>query len=376
MFSTILIVDPKGVILGGGQQVVTRHGLYSEALSVKTQNLMRLRVLSRSVLVSELDSGVLEDFMIVVHGNILKYTMELLRIVKKDKTISAIVVGDPWESFVIAKMCLLLSSRDLPIQVQIHADIGERQWKKIQPRNLIKYYFAKFSLPFANQIRTVSGTQTRKLLHNFRVRSNQIVIIPVVSSTIPMSQKSSSKIDSKTTIGLVGRIEIDRGLDFFLDVVSKLIQTNFHFKVLVIGSGSKSIWLKKNLESLVGSSNVEMTGWLQGAGLIDRFAQIDVLVSVAQSESYGRAIREAISLGLSVLTTQSSGVDDLLLEQKNLKLSVLSGMESGMDLVEIMEKMLKSPYTFNSETLILDEGIYVESLITSWINLSSRITIR
>lgn len=369
MVSKILMVDPKGVILSGGQQVVSRHQLYDEALKKKTENLVRLCIVSKSGSVPALYLNTFEDSIKIIHGNILKYASELLRIVKNDKTIKAIVVGDPWDSFLLTKICLLASRRKIPVQVQIHADIGEPKWRKIQLRNLLKYYFAKISLPFADQIRTVSDSQTRKILDSFKVKSNKIVVIPVVSGSMSTFRKSNSKTSTTTTIGLVGRIEVDRGLHQFLDIISKLCQTDFHFQVLIIGKGSKSTWLKNRLVNLVGKSNVEMTGWLQGEILTDKFAQVDILISVAQSESYGRAIREALSLGLGVLTTKSSGVDDLLTEQRNLNLSVLSGEESGMELVEIMEEILNSPHRENSAAIVLDEGIHIEFLIVSWINL-------
>ena len=141
--SCVVILDPRGVILRGGQDVILRHAVYAQHISkgvsfdklslvIFSAGKERKSVSSNSELSIERRSK--STF------NSIKFVKKAANIVKsKNLVVKLLVVGDPWESFWSAYFLNKFCSRNVPIQIQLHGDIANPAWKRINLRNRIRF---------------------------------------------------------------------------------------------------------------------------------------------------------------------------------------------------------------------------------------------
>jgi glycosyltransferase involved in cell wall biosynthesis len=172
-------------------------------------------------------------------------------------------------------------------------------------------------------------------------------------------------------IGFVGRLQSDRGVDKFLELVAKLRQKNLLFSVIVAGDGPESKSFEIELEKILPRENVKFLGNLKPTEMVEAWSQIGILVSTAPTESFGRAIREAIAWGIPVWAIPSSGVSDLQIEVSQLYVKNLDIDLPAERQVEICRELLSAEIPLEVRKRIIEADRYaLDSLIESWIELS------
>jgi glycosyltransferase involved in cell wall biosynthesis len=257
-------------------------------------------------------------------------------------------------------------------QIQIHADIGNSTWIYQSGRNLLRSFIARITLRFANQIRTVGIAQTNLLVSKYRVPRTKCRIIPVTSLYSIDSVTPNQAPSAPPAIGFVGRLQSDRGIASFLELVAKLRKQNLDFSVIVAGEGPERKNFEIELKKLLSRENVKFLGNLKPTEMVEVWMQIGVLVSAAPTESFGRAIREAIAWGIPVWGTPSSGVLDLQNEVSELYVKNLDVSLSAENQVEIFGELLLAevPLGVRESVIKADRGA-LDDLIESWVELSS-----
>jgi glycosyltransferase involved in cell wall biosynthesis len=256
----------------------------------------------------------------------------------------------------------------MPIQIQVHGDIADPRWRRINLRNRIRFSLAKLSLPKASSIRTVTKYQAENLINSFGIKREKIVVVPV---PITVAGKSVAlKSERPKTIGLIGRIHQDRGIWEFIKLVSILNLSAKDLKVIVIGDGpSKNKFLLK-LESVIPKNRIIYLGQLPESELLKAWKRIGVLVSMAPVESYGLVIRESLIAGVPVWATASAGVKDLIDNCKKGEVKILDLSKSDTSLDKDFRTLLKTKVGSDfSKRFIKENNTYAAKLASSWINI-------
>jgi glycosyltransferase involved in cell wall biosynthesis len=278
-----------------------------------------------------------------------------------------LVAGDPWESYWSAYFLNRFLDRKMPIQIQVHGDIADPKWRRINYRNRIRYSFAKLSLPKASSIRAVTKYQVENLVKAFGIKREKIVVVPV---PITVASKSIALYSERPkTIGLIGRIHQDRGIWEFIELVRVLSSSLKDLKVVVIGDGpSKDKFLLK-LESVIPKNRIIYLGQLPESELRKAWKRIGVLVSMAPVESYGRVMRESLIAGVPVWATASAGVNDLMDNCKKGEVRLLDLSKSDATLDKDFNSLLKTKVSSDfSKRYIKENNTYAAKLAKSWIN--------
>ena len=367
--SVILSLDPRGIILGGGIDVAYRQNNYGYQIKSQNSNLNFL------IFSSKEDSKNTFDYNSVKILNISKPTYNFYKfsqtsykyIKKHNINIELLVAGDPWESYWSAYLLSKLLNKNIPIQIQIHGDIADPIWRRINLRNRIRYILAKLSLPKASSVRAVTMYQAENLVNAFGIKKERIVVIPVPINVIGKSVASKS--DRPKTIGLIGRIHQDRGIWEFIKLVRFLNLSSKDFKVVVIGDGpSKDKFLLK-LSSVIPKNRVTYLGQLTESELRKAWKKIGLLVSMAPVESYGRVMRESLIAGVPVWATASAGVKDLIDSCKKGEVKLLDLSKSSTSLDKDFKALLKTKVSSDfSKRFIKENNTYSAKLANSWIN--------
>jgi len=368
----ILMLDPRGNISSGGEDVVQRHSLYAKELTSnsKIYKLVILTTSSEQKLAKN-SAHRLEIYQISkpTH-NPLIFALKAKKLLKNyNYDAKLLVAGDPWESFWSSYFLNKFLSENIPIQTQVHGDIADPYWKKINLINRARYYLAKASLSKSTSIRAVSRHQVINLCKRFKIKSSKIYIIPVPIKVISKSLAVNKVTNRPRTIGLVGRIHEDRGVWDFIRLVKAIDSSIKDFKVIVIGTGNQKSNFLARLKSVVSNNRVIYLGKLSERELNNTWNKIGVLVSIAPVESYGRVMREALLAGVSVWATPTSGAKDLFKDCKSGQIRVLELNDDTKTLTRSFESLLKSKIDLKYRNkFIKDNSEYTAELVNSWLS--------
>lgn len=369
MIKLILIIDPRNLIFGTAS-TLNRHKVYSETLTKVTQDRLKLGVMSfqsREGFSIELIDNM---YSIKISKSLIFQRKAWKSFVTEYKALfntHLLVAGDPWESFLSATLFSRMTSRNSRIQVQAHGDIGNRLWIKLNWRNRIRSLIALLTLRFATEIRATTELQAKQLTSQYGVNPKKIFVVPVPSFYLSHEVALTLNSARPNSLGLVGRIEQDRGLDTFVELTKKLAQVNQDFSVVVVGSGNSRDKLENKLGQLLPPSRISFLGNIDPANMYMAWNKLGVLVSCAPAESYGRAMRESLVHGIPVWATQSSGAIDLFkLARDGMEFLNLS--DSADELNETYGRLLHIGIdpSLRSALLKSDQQV-ISNLVSSWL---------
>lgn len=371
--SVVLFMDPRGVILEGGKDVIQRMHIYASSLSkISPEKEMKIVIFSSS---KEDEIKVVNRGSLIVVNicrpsfNFVYFALKSRRYLKEKRwNIKLIISGDPWESFWSARFLNFLQKTDVPIQIQVHGDIASDNWKRISARNRIRFHLCINSLRRADSIRTVSLRQTNQLIDKFNLSYKKFVVVPV--PILQLEKIPFNKNPRPVSISLVGRIHTDRGIWNFIELVKLLDSVRSDFKIIIIGAGPDLKRFLTQISSLIPSTRYRYFGVLNQNSLSKVWSEVGVLVSLAPSESHGRAMREALVAGVPVWATKSSGVDDLVVEAGKDVVKILDLNQDKEKLSKELDKLLKTRVSLSlRKRLIKDNSTYAKTLAQSWIDL-------
>ena len=373
---SVLILDPRGVISAGKNDVIERHSNYGKELAKQNKKMdYRLKVLSASTQqVSTTKNNKTFEILNITKPtfNSYKFAKNAYKYIESNKlSVKLLVAGDPWESYWSAYFLSRLLNRDIPIQIQVHGDIADPRWRRINLKNRIRYSLAKLSLAKASSVRAVTKYQAENLVNAFGIGKDKIVVVPVPINVI--SKTVTLKTDRPKTLGLIGRIHQDRGIWEFNKLVKVLNLSSKDFKVVVIGDGpSKDKFLLK-LGSVISKNRLVYLGQLPESELRKAWERIGVLVSMAPVESYGRVMRESLISGVPVWATTSAGVKDLMDSCKKGEVKLLDLSKSDASLDKDFKALLKTKVSSDfSKKFIKENNTYAAKLASSWVNIINK----
>ena len=368
---SVLILDPRGNIAVGGKDVIARHEIYAKELrrQGKTSNL-ELKVFSAAVSAKSTSKGKNERVITISTPtfNSYMFARKVHKFIKLNNLdVKLLVAGDPWESYWSAYFLNRFLNKKIPIQIQVHGDIADPRWRRINLRNRIRFLIAKLALPKASSVRAVTKYQAENLMNSFGINKEKIVIVPVPINLL--SKTATLRIDRPKNIGLIGRIHQDRGVWEFIKLVRILNLSSKDFKVVVIGDGPSKEKFLLELGSVVSKNRLVYLGQLPESELSRAWKKIGVLVSMAPVESYGRVMRESLIAGVPVWATASAGVKDLMdnCKKGEVKLLDLTKIDASVD--KDFKLLLKTKVSSDfSKRFIKENNTYAAKLAKSWIN--------
>jgi len=221
---------------------------------------------------------------------------------KNRETITILIAGNPWNAYL---NCMILNiGLRLPIQVSIHGNPFLHNSKLTSFNNFLKHFWLKFSLRFASSVRLVSKHQVNYIQKSYKVNANKISISPI---PIRIPNQFRDNKPSKFTIGFVGRLHEERGLDLWVQIVSSYFLLNKDFRVIVIGDGPARPHFEHELKVNCPGIELDFLGRIPNKDIETLWGGITILLSTAKEESFGISLREAQMSGTRVIAFKNSG---------------------------------------------------------------------
>ena len=367
MSKIFLIADSRSRVSPKDLDVITRHKLYLTAVNgFAGYEDSILLIVQPSV---RLFRNVQSDFeKISIHNLSIFGLLGFGFSLRKNRNLpSGIIAGDPWASFLFAELIKkTMFNQRIPLQVQFHSELSEK-WINLSLLNKLKFKVLPFVLKRSQSIRVVSKDQEVFLSNVRNFKREKTVCIPV-----PLNGEISTQFGENArrnrAIAFVGRIQTERNIELFVKLVKYFISRDPSIAVYVIGNGPEFDFLNRELSQVPGES-IEFLGHLSSRELTKTWKKISVLISTAPTESYGRAMREALCNGTSVLAVKSSG-------SVRLKSECTSGVElfSEIDSLQSIYNKLETLFIEKPNFEFIKNQSRIESEIpgkiaSSWITM-------
>ena len=108
-------------------------------------------------------------------------------------------------------------------------------------------------------------------------------------------------------VGCVGRLTPEKGHEYFIKAIPKILKSVPNTFFLITGSGFLEERLKNLTVSLGINKNVIFTGRCKREDMKELYSLIDIFVLPSLKETAGLAIMEAMSMGIPVVATKVDG---------------------------------------------------------------------
>lgn len=111
---------------------------------------------------------------------------------------------------------------------------------------------------------------------------------------------------SRLNIVCVGRLEMQKGFDRLIEVVNRLKNKNYHYKIHIIGDGTMKDQLQNEINILGLENYIELLGFIGNP--YPYINNADLFLLSSRDEAFPLAIGECIILQTPILSTDCSGV--------------------------------------------------------------------
>lgn len=145
---------------------------------------------------------------------------------------------------------------------------------------------------------------------------NGIMIDERGKSNLEKSNLELIKSDSNSkVVGTVGRLEPEKGHEYFLKAASQVLNDHPNTEFWIIGAGSREEELKKLAANLHIETHCKFLGFRADA--TDLVQEVDVYVLSSLTEALPLALLEAMAKGKPVVATQVGGVPEIVDHEVN-----------------------------------------------------------
>lgn len=196
-----------------------------------------------------------------------------------------------------------------PLVVHIHATEFDRAGG---PGDERIHKIEHAGMTFADKVIAVSQYTAQMIMSRYRIDTGKIRIVHN-AFTIPEDAILSKKhIFQGPVILFLGRITLQKGPDYFLDMAERVLATHPEARFIMAGTGDMSRKLLRRSAALKLKNRFLFTGFLNRKQVerILRAADIYVLPSV--SEPFGISPLEAMAFGITSIISKQSGVAEVV----------------------------------------------------------------
>jgi len=213
-----------------------------------------------------------------------------------------------WLTFPAAIAAKKISGK--PLVIHFHSTDFDRSGGAINPAI---FAIEKQGMDEADKIITVSNLTKKRLVEEYQIPSKKITTVynAIEPETNSICNFKKPKHKEKT-VTFLGRITIQKGPEYFVDVARMVIgrMKNVHF--VMAGSGE----LRDKIVELCArhgiSNRFHFTGFLKGQEVTKMLRQSDLFIMPSVSEPFGIVPLEAMQANVPIIISRQSGVAELI----------------------------------------------------------------
>jgi glycosyltransferase involved in cell wall biosynthesis len=195
-------------------------------------------------------------------------------------------------------------------------------WVRHTKRTPLYYWIDRLSLRFYKKIVCVSEDLLQACVASGVPPAKCRLILNAIDTITyaPASDCNSSRERlgipaDRFLIGSVGRLSIEKGYNFLIDAVDRLIKDGHNIFLLIIGEGDIRGDLEAQIERLGLRDRIQLTGYQSNT--IELYRAMDLFVLASLREGLPNALLEAMAMEVPVVATRVGGIPQVICDREN-----------------------------------------------------------
>jgi len=219
-----------------------------------------------------------------------------------------------------------------PLVVHVHSTEFDRSGPHVNPA-ICK--IEKEGMKAASQCIAVSNYTREVIVRNYHIRPEKInTVYNAVEPIYALEQPLLNNPDKQTVVTFLGRITMQKGPEFFLEVASRVLQKTNNVRFVMAGKGDLREPMIQRAAELGLSDHIDFPGFIPDNEIQELFFKTDIFMMPSVSEPFGIVVLEAMQAGLPVIISRQSGVSEILKNAITLDFWDVHGMSTALlDLV-------------------------------------------
>jgi len=170
---------------------------------------------------------------------------------------------------------------------------------------------------------------------------------PIISTEEKKIRREQLGLANSFTVGIVGRIEPEKGQYILIDTIEKLIHRGIDARALVVGHAMNKEYLEVLQKDIVIrglKERIIFTGFTREAQILMQLC--DVMVLATKNETFGLVLIEAMMCGVCVIASDSGGPLEIIENEVNGLHFKTFDRDDLADKLEILERDGEKRSTF------------------------------
>ncbi len=293
------------------EELLTRWDMYGRTVEEVTKGELR------KIIVFLPDSNQILDLDRFVHLEVnyfrdswlgrLRLVIQLCKRVNKlTKRNVTLVAGDIYVSPILARWVKFICNGSVRIQVQFHGATYVKGNKSVVL--FLRYFLMRLAIFVSDSIRIVSSFQKYEIQRLSLRKHKAFVLAPIPVSLSKLPNLRIPHIG--LAILVLGRLHSERGIVKLVELIDLLVHEQVECTINIVGEGPQANLLIPYTQDPHGSTKMVLHGLRSEIEVRTHLAQSDILISFAEQEGYGLALREAVLSGVHVLAKRNSGTEE------------------------------------------------------------------
>jgi glycosyltransferase involved in cell wall biosynthesis len=253
----------------------------------------------------------LEEMVVNLYGDeeliqkVQEYTVRAQRLAKELQY--DMIHAHDWLCYPAGMLAKKLSAK--PLVVHIHATEFDRAGG---PGDERIHKIEHAGMTYADRVIAVSQYTAQMIMSRYRIDSGRIKIVHNAFTPEAGLQHRQQRLFKGPVILFLGRITLQKGPDYFLEVADKVLQRHPEARFIMAGTGDMARKLLRKSASLRLKNRFLFTGFLNRKQVERIFKAADIYVLPSVSEPFGIAPLEAMAYGVTAIISKQSGVAEVV----------------------------------------------------------------
>lgn len=165
---------------------------------------------------------------------------------------------------------------------------------------------------FADRVIAVSQYTAQMIMSRYRIDTAKINIVHNAFTLNSETEIAKKRIFKGPTVLFLGRITLQKGPDYFLEVAERVLKAHPEARFIMAGSGDMSRKLLRRSAYKRLQNKFLFTGFLKRDQVEDILQASDIYVLPSVSEPFGISPLEAMAFGITSIISKQSGVSEVV----------------------------------------------------------------
>lgn len=174
------------------------------------------------------------------------------------------------------------------------------------------YDIERFAMSKANKVITGSDYTKGIIESNYGLSQNHIETVYNAITLPNRLNHNSERNGDLFKVLFAGRIDGNKGIEYFIDIANKVIKKSKNVEFIVVGRGMGNVIFEEIAGFDEIKNNFKYLGFVEREALFELYNSCDVLCMPSISEPFGLTAIEAAFMNLPVILSRKTGVSEIL----------------------------------------------------------------